>query len=562
MLSIPRRAALASALVCLLAGLLPALAAAPADAEAGNGVPGVPRADAAGVAIGHYFGCVIVGDGSVRCWGDNTNGAMVTGNTEHLGDSPGESTTRIPLPGPARSISAGQYHACAVLESGELRCWGSSGSGQLGQGNEEDIGDGPGEVPVVVDLGAGRTAVAVAAGQSFTCALLDNGDVRCFGDNDDGQLAQGHDSDWGDGLGERTVRVPLSRPAVAIAAADESACAILDTGETRCWGSGSRGQLMQGNFDDVGDDAGESTVAVAAGRRMLAISGGSDHYCAIYDDRTLHCWGESEHGQLGLGRTTAFGDEAGETNVGAVDLPPGRTAMSVTTGSSHSCVVLDTAELRCFGYNSSGQLGQGNTASVGDDPGEYTAGVDIGRPVSAVGAGFSQTCAVTGPELRCWGNGYYLGQGTTIDYGTAPGEVPRLLPPVSLGGQSVARDRDSDGVRDAVDACPTAAGTLADGCPAPKPEALLKGKKVVLDTVVTKTKTSAKCPAKATVKVTTKTTKGKLTVTKPLKTKPVNGGCAVKGTVKLGAKPKKSAKTKVTITGKKLRTKRLVAVRL
>jgi hypothetical protein len=91
---------------------------------------------------------------------------------------------------------------------------------------------------------------------------------------------------------------------------------------------------------------------------------------------------------------------------------------------------------------------------------------------------------------------------------------------------------------------------------------MLKGKKVILDTVLAKTKASAKCPVRAKVVVKTKTKKGRLTVTKQLKTKPAGIGCAVKGTVKLTAKPKKTAKVKVTITGKKLMKKRLVAVRL
>lgn len=544
-----------------LGGLAPVVAPGPALADAGNGVPGTTRADAAGLALGHYFGCVIVDDGSVRCWGDSYRGAMVTGNTASVGDSPGESTTRIPLPGPARDLAAGQYHACAVLESGQLRCWGANGNGQLGQGNETNIGDNPGEVPVAVDLGPGRTAVAVAAGSAFTCALLDNRQVKCFGQNDQGQLAQGNENDWGDDIGERTVAVPLTRPAVAIATTDDSACAILDTGELRCWGDGDEGQLMQGNSDNVGDDSGETTVAVAQGRDVRAISGGRAHYCAIYDDDSLHCWGDSADGQLGLGRTTPFGDEPGETNVGRVDLPPGRTAVSVATGYAHSCVTLDNGQLRCFGYNANGRLGQGNTTSVGDDPGEYTAAVDIGAAPRAIAGGFSFTCAVTGPDLRCWGSGYYLGQGSTIDYGAQPGEAPRLLPPVALGGRRVGRDRDGDKVRDAVDACPTKAGSLANGCP-PPPQAILKGKKVVLDTVLAKKKASAKCPAKATVTVKTKTKRGALKVVKKLKTKKAGTGCAVKGKVGLGAKPKKSAKTKVIVTGTKLKTKRLVAVRL
>jgi hypothetical protein len=133
-----------------------------------------------------------------------------------------------------------------------------------------------------------------------------------------------------------------------------------------------------------------------------------------------------------------------------------------------------------------------------------------------------------------------------------------MLPPIGLGGESVGRDTDHDGVRDAVDGCPTVTGGKADGCP----EATLKGKKVVLDTVLLKKTASAKCPKKAAVTVKTKARTGPIKVTRLLKAKADPGGCRVRGKVKLSAKPKKAANVKLTVSGKKLRTKHLVAVRL
>ena len=181
-------------------------------------------------------------------------------------------------------------------------------------------------------------------------------------------------------------------------------------------------------------------------------------------------------------------------------------------------------------------------------------------------AGTSFTCAVIEDlTTRCWGVGSsgQLARGSIQPYGGAPGQVPAALPEIQLGGQRFGRDADGDGVRDALDACPTGPGTLPDGCtaaPAP-PEATLKGSKVVIDTVLAKTKASAKCPKKATVVVRTRTAKGKVSVTKQLTSRAATGGCRVKGKVKLPAKPTKKAKVKVTISGKKLKTKHLVAIR-
>jgi alpha-tubulin suppressor-like RCC1 family protein len=560
-----RRLAGLTVTVLLAAALVPLGLAGRASADSSDGVPGQPRGDAGSVSIGESFGCAIVRDGSVRCWGSNGEGQLAQGNKNHIGDDLGESTVRVDL-GPGRTavaISAGYYHACALLDTGQVRCWGYNDSGQLGQGHTNSVGDDGGEIPVLVNLGPGRTAVAVDAGGYHTCAILDTGQLRCWGYGFLGQLGQGNANSIGDNAGETTVPVNLGvgRTAVAVSAGGGTTCAVLDTGQLRCWGQNSKGQLLQGNTDSIGDSPGESTVAVnLSGQAARSVSVGGSHVCAILANRQLRCWGDSAHGQLGLGRNTPFGDEPGENVVGPVGLPAGRTPTAVSAGYDHTCAVLDDGGLRCWGYNASGRLGQGSTSDHGDQPGEATLAVDVGASARSAAAGDTFTCAVTASGLRCWGDNFngQLGQGSETDFGDQPGQVPAILPPIRLGGLPVGRDRDGDGARDAVDACPTVAGPLPNGCP---PPAVLKGRKVLLDTVLAKKKASAKCPAKATVTVRTNTKKGPLKVLKKLRTTKVATGCAVKGKVGLGAKPKKSAKTKVTITGPRLKTKRLVAVR-
>ena len=131
--SVRRVAALA--VTILLTTVLASLGlSAPAGADPGGGVPGVPRADASALSVGFDFGCVIVSDGGVRCWGGNGEGQLAQGNTVKIGDDPGESTVPVDL-GPGRTavvVSAGSFHACALLDNGQVRCWGYNSSGQLG----------------------------------------------------------------------------------------------------------------------------------------------------------------------------------------------------------------------------------------------------------------------------------------------------------------------------------------------------------------------------------------------------------------------------------------------
>jgi len=173
-----------------------------------------------------------------------------------------------------------------------------------------------------VDLGTGRTARALAGGDSFSCALLDGGDVKCWGANALGQLGQGDTEDRGDDpdeLGDALPPIDLGtgRSAIALASASSSVCAILDTHEVKCWGSGKSGQLGLGGTEPRGDQPGEMGDALPAvdlgtGRSAVQIFSGSSHVCAVLDDDELKCWGEGGNGQLGLGDIDDRGDQASE----------------------------------------------------------------------------------------------------------------------------------------------------------------------------------------------------------------------------------------------------------
>lgn len=190
-------------------------------------------------------------------------------------------------------------------------------------------------------------------------------------------------------------------------------------------------------------DGNEAPAAPAAARGLTA---GLTHTCTIVSG-ALYCWGGNASGQLGLSDTNNRADGGGETGyfLPAVSLPPGRTATAVTAGDAHTCVILDDGTLRCWGANGSGQLGLGNTTSRGNTTGTMGANlpaVDLGagRTATAVTAGDDHTCAVLDTGARkCWGwnSEGELGQGDTRRRGITPADmgdslVPILLPPIGL----------------------------------------------------------------------------------------------------------------------------------
>ena len=242
----------------------------------------------------------------------------------------------------ATAIAAGDFHTCALLDNGTVKCWGANDVGQLGQGDTDSRGDSAGEMGDdldPVDLGAGRTAVAIAAGGVHTCALLDDGAVKCWGDSALRAARPGrHATCRGDDAGEMgddldPVGLGAGRTAVAIAAGDVHTCALLDNGIVKCWGFNLDGELGYGDTDARGDGAGEmgdflGPVGLGAGRTAVAITAGDFHTCALLDDDTVKCWGYNIVGQLGYGDTDNRGDGAGEMgdDLDPVDLGAGRTA--------------------------------------------------------------------------------------------------------------------------------------------------------------------------------------------------------------------------------------------
>ena len=162
--------------------------------------------------------------------------------------------TTLPACAPGAPLSAAGLRTCALTMAGGVRCWGYGSMGQLGYGNTLNVGDD--EAPATAgDVNVGTPVVQLAAGEYHTCALLQNGNVRCWGNGNFGALGYGNTLDIGDDEVPATAGdVNLGAPVVQLAAGEYHTCALLQNGNVRCWGSGLYGALGYGNFDNIGDD--------------------------------------------------------------------------------------------------------------------------------------------------------------------------------------------------------------------------------------------------------------------------------------------------------------------
>ncbi len=206
-----------------------------------------------------------------------------------------------------KDLVMGDSHACALSEGGQVKCWGGNTFGQLGLGDVADRGDGPTEMGAnlpYVNLGTSQSAIKIALGDSFTCAILSNYSVKCWGKNANGQLGLGDTTNRGDNPGEMgdslpTVSLGGTNRAIDISAGASHACAVLESGTVKCWGYNLNSQLGDGTTTS-------SFVPIQVSGLLdggVSVLAGDNFSCArLYDG--LKCWGGNSYGQLGDATTT------------------------------------------------------------------------------------------------------------------------------------------------------------------------------------------------------------------------------------------------------------------
>jgi alpha-tubulin suppressor-like RCC1 family protein len=374
---------------------------------------------------------------------------------------PGDASALPFVTSPA--VVAGDAFSCRVTGAGVVHCWGSADKGAIGDGIGVNRGDGPGEMGdalAAIDLGAGRTVVSASTFDSFSCALLDDATVKCWGAAAPGY---GDSNDRGDqpstemGASLAALALGTGRTAKSVAVGGGHACVVLDDASLKCWGDNAKGQLGLGDTNPRGRapaQMGDALPAVAVGtnRSVKAVATGLAHTCALLDDSTVKCWGDNTQGQLGLGDMTTRGESAADTpdTLTAIDLG-GHTAKQIAAGPFHTCAILDDDGVKCWGGNAHGELGLGDTNARGSAAAQMGASLPEvslgpGRTVKALRAGgsptFGHTCAILDDAtMKCWGANTFgeLGLGDANARGDAANEMGASLPAIDLGPGRTAK---------------------------------------------------------------------------------------------------------------------------
>ena len=391
-------------------------------------VPGLTGVTALG--LGEFHSCALLAAGTVTCWGHNGFGQLGDG-TKTDRSAPvavqGLPDPTLSSPGPAVALTAGYGHTCVLLKDGSARCWGANSFGQLGvatpvvgttmspsatpQVVRHNLNSPPSLLDPAPVLADETGLTAISAGQFHTCALRNDGGVRCWGQNGRGQL--GTDPlPLTSKLDDSTYSVDVSGlpAASAVTAGGFHSCAVVASGMA-CWGYDFYGQL--------GSRAPSSAVPVpvTALTGARSVSAGTGFACALIDADTASkpvCWGDNSKGQLGADPTVT----RSTLRLAVSGIP---SATGLDAGNGHACAIpASTTVPRCWGDNATGQLGDGTT--TGSAVPTTVSGLPDASSVSA-GGGLStaergHTCAVTtAARARCWGRNAsgQLGDSTADD---------------------------------------------------------------------------------------------------------------------------------------------------
>lgn len=301
-------------------------------------------------------------------------------------------------------FSLGGNHSCAVTTDGAAKCWGLNSSGQLGDGSATRRA-----TPVTVS-GLSSGVKAVAAGTSHSCALLLSGEVRCWGQNTSGQLGNGQ-------IISTNAPVQAIPGAVTEISAGGSGTCVVKNGGAYCWGYNATYRVGNGLSGNV---VSTPTAVSTLSSNVAKIETALNRSCAVTTDGALYCWGTSTYGELGVLPLSAIQPTPA--------LIVGSGVSSVSLGVNHTCYQTTGGSLRCFGLGTQGQLGDGQATNTATP----VTPVNMSSGVTAFSAGGSNTCAVKTGAAYCWGKAGSIGDGALLQR-----NVPTAVTGLSQGVSSI-----------------------------------------------------------------------------------------------------------------------------
>ena len=326
------------------------------------------------LALGENHSCVVLNGGKINCWGENVRWQLGDGTSNN---------SNVPILvsniTDAIEVAIGYMHSCAISGNGQVMCWGDNKSGQLGLEKATEYSEIPAAVPGISEV------KSIIVGGNSTCAIKDNADLYCWGDNKYGQLGTG-------GTADVFVPTKILENIADVDIGINHTCAIDLGNQLYCWGENQFGQL--------GDTTqNSSTLPVSIGSDFKNVKVGENHTCAIKLNNDLYCWGDNQYGQLGP--------------IDPIMLVPTKiyeNVISMDLGNNHSCLIQEKSGKdiiqACWGRNDFSQL----TLPRDNDPHYTSEALKNIVNIHSTSLGGNHVCSLVNntknsfKEIYCWGN--------------------------------------------------------------------------------------------------------------------------------------------------------------
>jgi alpha-tubulin suppressor-like RCC1 family protein len=393
----------------------------------------VAPSQATTIAGGNAHSCEIR-SGKAYCWGDNASGELGN-NTTISSHVPVAVYTGGVLAGVTLTqIATGSSSTCALSSAGAAYCWGNNGSGQLGNKSTSTS-----HLPVAVYTGgvlAGVTLTRITTGASVACALDSTGAAYCWGSDGSGQLGNGvtTGTPQTSPLAVTTTGVLSGLTLTQVSASSNTVCALASTGAAYCWGTGTTGQLGNGTTTAAQNTpVAVTATGVLAGVTLTQLAAGLYTVCSLASTGAAYCWGNNSNGQLGINSVIQSLVPVAVTTTGVLS---GVTLAQITLTSNSVCSLASTGAAYCWGYNIDGQLGINSTTQSLVPVAVSTSGVLSGVTLAQITTGTNFVCALAGTGAAyCWGlnSSGQLGNPVTASNFLVPVAVPSEATMVASG---------------------------------------------------------------------------------------------------------------------------------
>lgn len=328
------------------------------------------------VAVGYEHACVVLSPPMVKCWGNGNDGALGNGDVQDEGFPTLALGPPVLAAAYSEQVAIGLGTGCTLTDNLEVECWGTdTGDGDTAQHDQAE------------DTGLGGAASVTA--NNGGCALLANTNVKCWGDNQYGELGNGTHG----ATASKKPALVAGLPQVLQLSGSYTNCVVIQNGTPECWGFNGDGEAGVGNENEL--DSPASVVGLP--NQPTQISAGFEESCAVMPSTNVYCWGVNSDGALGTGST------GGNQDTATVKVKGLSNVIQVAAGGDFACALQNTGAVYCWGINSVGELGNNSTAANSPTP-VQVQGLSSG--VQQIMVGGASACALmagTG-QIRCWGD--------------------------------------------------------------------------------------------------------------------------------------------------------------